>query len=74
MSMVCAVTFQRHGRLYYADPGGLSLQVGDQVLYPTNDGPEVAEVMWPPQFISEEVGRLPFSSVRRPRRTSSGLR
>jgi len=59
MSMVCAVTFQRHGRLYYADPGGLSLQVGDQVLYPTNDGPEVAEVMWPPQFISEEVGRLP---------------
>ena len=57
--MVCAVTFQRHGRLYYADPGGLSLQVGDQVLYPTNDGPEVAEVMWAPQYVSEEIGRLP---------------
>src|SRR5207342_942587 len=23
MVMVCAVTFQRHGRLYYADPGDL---------------------------------------------------
>jgi cell fate regulator YaaT (PSP1 superfamily) len=59
MGMVCAVAFQRHGRLYYADPGGLSLQVGDHVLYPTDDGPEVAEVMWAPQYVSEEIGRLP---------------
>ncbi|HEX2308987.1 MAG TPA: regulatory iron-sulfur-containing complex subunit RicT [Jatrophihabitantaceae bacterium] len=59
MSMVCAVTFTKHGRLYYADPGGLTPSVGDSVLYPTTEGPEVAEVMWAPQWVSEEIGRLP---------------
>jgi cell fate regulator YaaT (PSP1 superfamily) len=48
--LVCAVAFQRNGRLYYADPG---------VLYPTSDGPEVAEVMWRPSWVSDEVGALP---------------
>lgn len=59
MGMVCAVTFTRHGRLYYADPGNTSPAVGDQVLYPTEDGPEVAEVMWAPQWVSDEIGGLP---------------
>jgi cell fate regulator YaaT (PSP1 superfamily) len=59
MGMVCAVVFQRQGRLYYADPGPLSPQVGDQVLYPTETGPEVAEVMWAPQWVSEDIGGLP---------------
>jgi cell fate regulator YaaT (PSP1 superfamily) len=57
--MVCAVAFQRNGRLYYSDPGPLSPQVGDQVLYPTSDGAEVAEIVWAPQYVSEEIGRLP---------------
>ena len=57
--MICAVAFQRQGRLYYADPGELSPRVGDHVLYPTDAGPEVAEVMWAPQWVGEEVGRLP---------------
>jgi cell fate regulator YaaT (PSP1 superfamily) len=51
--------FQRQGRLYYADPGGLSLQVGDLVRYPTDKGPEIAEVMWAPQWVDEEIGGLP---------------
>lgn len=59
MSMVCAVAFQRQGRLYYADPGELSPKVGDQVLYPTDRGAEVAEVVWAPQWVSEDVGGLP---------------
>src|SRR6185437_2876273 len=59
MAMVCAVTFQPHGRLYYADPGSLTPQVGDHVLYPTDSDPEVAEVMWAPQWVSEDVGGLP---------------
>jgi cell fate regulator YaaT (PSP1 superfamily) len=59
MGLICAVTFQRQGRLYYADPGSLTPAVGDQVLYPTEDGPEVAEVMWAPQWVSEDVGGLP---------------
>ncbi len=57
--MVCAVVFQRHGRLYYADPDGLSLRVGDLVRYPTEAGDEVAEVMWAPQWVDEDIGGLP---------------
>jgi len=57
--MVCAVVFQPQGRLYYADPGTLSPQVGDRVLYPTAEGPEVAQVMWAPEWVSEEIGGLP---------------
>jgi cell fate regulator YaaT (PSP1 superfamily) len=57
--MVCAVVFQRQGRLYYADPGALAPQVGDRVLYPTSEGPEVAEVVWAPEWVGEEFGALP---------------
>ncbi len=57
--MVCAVVFQRQGRLYYADPGELSLHVGDRVLYPTDKGDEVAEVMWAPEWSSADIGGLP---------------
>src|SRR3954451_5031777 len=59
VAMVCAVVFQPQGRLYYADPGTLSPQVGDRVLYPTAEGPEVAQVMWAPEWVSEEIGGLP---------------
>jgi cell fate regulator YaaT (PSP1 superfamily) len=58
--MVCAVSFERHGRLYYADPGSLTPQIGERVLYPTDDGAEVAEVVWAPQWVSEDdFGVLP---------------
>lgn len=57
--MMCAVVFQRQGRLYYADPGELTPNVGDHVMYPTEAGAEVAEVMWAPQWVSEDVGGLP---------------
>jgi cell fate regulator YaaT (PSP1 superfamily) len=59
MGMICAVVFQPQGRLYYADPGALTPQVGEHVLYPTESGPEVAEVMWAPQWVSDDVGGLP---------------
>jgi cell fate regulator YaaT (PSP1 superfamily) len=59
VAMVCAVTFERHGRLYYADPGSLTPEVGDHVLYPTDDGAEVAQVMWGAQWVSDDIGGLP---------------
>jgi cell fate regulator YaaT (PSP1 superfamily) len=59
VSTICAVVFQRQGRLYYADPGALTPQVGEHVLYPTDAGAEVAEVMWAPQWVSEDIGGLP---------------
>jgi cell fate regulator YaaT (PSP1 superfamily) len=57
--LVCAVTFQQQGRLYYADPAALTPQVGDHVLYPTDAGAEVAQVVWAPQWVSEDIGGLP---------------
>jgi cell fate regulator YaaT (PSP1 superfamily) len=57
--LICAVVFQPQGRLYYADPGALRPQVGDHVLYPTEQGDEVAQVVWAAQWVSEELGRLP---------------
>ena len=57
--MVCAVSFERYGRLYYLDPGGHSPRVGDLVLVPTDDGPEVAECVWAPQHVADDVGGLP---------------
>jgi cell fate regulator YaaT (PSP1 superfamily) len=57
--MVMAVSFTRYGRLYYLDPGPHSPKIGDRVLVPTDGGPEVAECVWAPQWVSEEIGGLP---------------
>lgn len=54
-----AVSFERYGRLYYLDPGSHGVQVGDKVLVPTDDGPEVAECVWAPQDVADVVGGLP---------------
>src|SRR3954471_5320302 len=59
MAMVMAVSFTRYGRLYYLDPGPWSPRVGDLVLVPTDAGPEVAECVWAPQWVSEDIGGLP---------------
>ncbi|GAB3879434.1 hypothetical protein GCM10027612_05210 [Microbispora bryophytorum subsp. camponoti] len=59
LGMMMAVSFTRYGRLYYLDPGGHSPKVGDKVLVPTDSGPEVAECVWAPQYVSEDVDGLP---------------
>ena len=59
MAMMMAVSFTRYGRLYYLDPGPYRPEVGDKVLVPTDAGPEVAECIWAPQYVSEDVGELP---------------
>lgn len=59
MTLVCAVSFERYGRLYYLDPGPHQPAVGDLVLVPTDEGPEVAECVWAPQEVYEPVGGLP---------------
>jgi cell fate regulator YaaT (PSP1 superfamily) len=54
-----AVSFSRYGRLYYLDPAGHAPKVGDKVLIATDDGTEVAECVWSPQYVTEEIGDLP---------------
>jgi cell fate regulator YaaT (PSP1 superfamily) len=58
MGMVCAVSFNRYGRLYYLDPGEFEPKVGDKVLVPTDDGPEVAECVWAAQWVSDETAGM----------------
>src|SRR5271156_3026690 len=57
--MMMAVSFERYGRLYYLDPGAYTPGIGDKVLVPTDSGPEVAECVWAPQWVSEDIGGLP---------------
>ena len=59
MSRVCAVRFSRHGRLYYLEAGAHRPVVGEYVLVPTDDGPEVAQCVWPAQEVRAQVGGLP---------------
>src|ERR1700747_2481580 len=60
MGMMMAVSFERSGRLYYLDPGTYTPAVGDKVLVPTDSGPEVAECIWAPQYVDDEIGGLPL--------------
>jgi cell fate regulator YaaT (PSP1 superfamily) len=57
--MVMAVSFTRYGRLYYLDPNGHGFRVGDKVLVATDSAPEVAECVWAPQWVSDDIGGLP---------------
>jgi cell fate regulator YaaT (PSP1 superfamily) len=57
--MMMAVSFERYGRLYYLDPGEYEPKIGDKVLVPTDSGPEVAECVWAPQWVSDDIGGLP---------------
>jgi cell fate regulator YaaT (PSP1 superfamily) len=59
MGMMMAVSFERYGRLYYLDPGEHEPKVGDKVLVPTDGGPEVAECVWAPQWVSDDIEDLP---------------
>jgi cell fate regulator YaaT (PSP1 superfamily) len=57
--MMMAVSFQRYGRLYYLDPGAHQPAIGDKVLVPTDTGPEVAECIWAPQWVPDDIDGLP---------------
>jgi cell fate regulator YaaT (PSP1 superfamily) len=59
MGMLCAVAFNKYGRLFYLNPGEFSPKVGDKVLVPTDDGAEVADCMWAPQWIDEDTSGFP---------------
>jgi cell fate regulator YaaT (PSP1 superfamily) len=59
MSQLCAVSFNRYGRLFYLDPGELRPAVGDLVLVGTDDGPEVAECVWAAESTDEDASSFP---------------
>jgi cell fate regulator YaaT (PSP1 superfamily) len=60
MGQLCAVSFNRYGRLFYLNPGEHRPKVGDRVLVPTDDGPEVAECVWAPEWVDEDTDGFPL--------------
>lgn len=76
MTRVMAVSFSRHGQLHYLRASG-DFRVGEQVLYPTSGGPEVATVVWPPTEIITDaeipavVGRASDSDLQRAARLAA---
>src|SRR5689334_5523476 len=59
MGHLCAVSFNRYGRLYYLDPGDLRPGVGDLVLVPTDDGDQVAECVWAAEWTDADTSAFP---------------
>jgi cell fate regulator YaaT (PSP1 superfamily) len=59
MGQLCAVSFNRYGRLFYFDPGEFRPQVGDRVLVPTDEGPEVAECIWAAEWADMDTAEFP---------------
>src|SRR4029078_11224400 len=57
--MMMAVSFERYGRLYYLGPGVHKPAIGDKVLAPPDSDPEVAEFLWAPQWVPEDIDGLP---------------
>ncbi len=59
VGMVCAVSFERYGRLYHCDPGPLTPKVGDKVLVVTDGGTEVAECVWAAEWVGDDTAGMP---------------
>jgi cell fate regulator YaaT (PSP1 superfamily) len=59
VSEMMAVTFTPKGKLYYLDPAGHRPAVGDHVLVPTESGAEVAQVVWAPEYVMDDIDGLP---------------
>ena len=65
MARVMAVSFEQYGQLHYLDPGANQWQVGDHVLFPTEAGPEVCQVVWAPEEVdSDNLVGLPVCQGR----------
>jgi len=59
MGMLCAVTLVDRGQLHYAEPGGLTLEVGDKVLLPSDHGAVVGTVVWSAEWVSDDTSGFP---------------
>ena len=56
MKEVVGVRFKRAGRIYYFDPAGIELNVGDWVVVDTGRGPEISRVVISPkQVVASDI-------------------
>jgi cell fate regulator YaaT (PSP1 superfamily) len=58
MADVVGVRFKRTGRVYYFDPSGIELEVGERVVVETSRGLELGQVaIAPSQVVASELTR-----------------
>ena len=65
MVTVVGVRFKKAGKVYYFNPGGLDLAVGDKVIVETSRGVEYGEVVTGPKDVKEEDIITPLKDVMR---------
>ena len=65
MITVVGVRFKKAGKVYYFNPGGLELSVGDKVIVETSRGVEYGEVVTGPKDVREEDIISPLKDVMR---------
>ncbi|MCL6610401.1 MAG: stage 0 sporulation family protein [Peptococcaceae bacterium] len=65
MSKVVGVRFKKAGKIYYFDPGELSLEVEDEVVVETARGIEYGEVVVGPTSVPDEEVVAPLKKVLR---------
>ena len=65
MTTVIGVSFKRAGKMYYFDPNGLEMHVGDQVIVETARGMECGDVVTEIRQVEDEEVVQPLKAVIR---------
>ena len=65
MTTVIGVSFKRAGKMYYFDPNGLEMHVGDQVIVETARGMECGDVVTELREVPDEEVVQPLKAVIR---------
>ncbi|HHX22747.1 MAG: PSP1 domain-containing protein [Tepidanaerobacteraceae bacterium] len=65
MVTIVGVRFKKAGKVYYFNPGGLELSVGDKVIVETSRGIEYGEIVIGPKDVKEEDIIAPLKDVMR---------
>ena len=65
MGAIIGVQFQKNGKLYYFDPDGFEVKVGDYVIVDTSRGQDLGEVITGSRNIDETQWNTPLKKVIR---------
>ncbi|MDD4569762.1 MAG: stage 0 sporulation family protein [Tepidanaerobacteraceae bacterium] len=65
MITVVGVRFKKAGKVYYFNPGGLELSLGDKVIVETSRGVEYGEIVTGPKDVRDEDIITPLKDVMR---------
>jgi len=65
MQLIVGVVFKKNGRVYYYDPGGISVGIGDKVICHLDDTIEFAEIATPIMEVSKDDISYSLSKIIR---------